>query len=150
MSEGTLRLPVLLTLLPLELSCQDPPAPPVPGPKPALIVAEPRQSADPGDPRRCDFDPPPMLFISPKVVLLDGAAVEETQLEAVLNSKQDLYALLGAPQHTDMAVQIVKGVPEKRVASFVAKARAAGFINITRFPDIESPRAPSKKTHISR
>jgi hypothetical protein len=149
MSNGTLRLQVLFTLLPLKLSCQDPPAPPVPKPKPAVIVAEPARSVDPRDLRRCDFDPPPMLLISPTLVLLDGVAVDESQLESVLNSKQDLYALLGAPPHTDLVVQIAKGVPEKRVAPFVTKARAAGFINITRFPDIESPQTPRQKPHTS-
>jgi len=87
-----------------------------------------------------------MLVVSPTLVLLDGVAVDETQLERALEDKQALYALLGAPPRTDMAVQVFKGVSEKRVAPLVAKAQAAGFVNITRFPDHDALKTPSKKT----
>ena len=91
-----------------------------------------------------------MLAITSMQVLLDGAAVDETQLEGALNNKQALYAQLGAPPKNIIIVQVAKGVPESRVSKYLAIARAAGFFNVTRLADFDSPETRAKKTHGAR
>lgn len=80
----------------------------------------------------CEYDPTPMLAISPKLAMLDGVPVDEPGLETNLRQRHELEELLGGALKTDIVVQVDAGVSEKRVRRFLASARGAGFVNVTR------------------
>jgi hypothetical protein len=75
-----------------------------------------------------------MLAIMPNMALLDGAPVDVGSLDNVLRNKRDLYRSLGDELRNEIVVQVAAGVSEKRVAPFLARARGAGFVNVTRMP----------------
>lgn len=80
-----------------------------------------------------------MLAILQNQALLDGVPVDLQGLDNVLKNKQDLYRSLGGSLKNDIVVQVAHGVSEKRVAPFLATARGAGFVNVTRLssPDMQ-------------
>ena len=73
-----------------------------------------------------------MFAILQKQALLDGVPVDEAGFEALLQFKQDLHELIGGGLKDEIVVQAASGVPEKRVRPFLASARGAGFVNVTR------------------
>ena len=126
------------------LGCQDPPplTTPIAATRPRLIAAEPVAQVEAEQFDGCGYDPTPMLAIFPKLVLLDGTSVDEEGLAAVLQSKQELYQMLGSMPKNDLVVQVAAGVPEKRVQRLLARAWSAGFVNVIRM-SIAAPAAPT-------
>jgi hypothetical protein len=74
----------------------------------------------------------PMLAILSKTAYLDGTPVYVTSLAQILRERRDLYEQMGAAPPEHIVVQVDAGVPEKRVWPFLASARGAGFVNVTR------------------
>jgi hypothetical protein len=142
-----LRFLQLLGLLAIMAGCRQSPSPPAPAP--AIIERAPVPSAR-GESFRCDYDPDPMLAITSTQVLLDSVAVDEAKLKGALNNTQALYAQLGSPPKNNIFVQVTKGVSESRVLRYLATARAAGFSNVTRLADFDSPETRATKSHGAR
>lgn len=67
--------------------------------------------------------------------------MDELTLYALLDGKRNLDALLKAPPHAAIALQVVKGVPEKRVTRALYAASRAGFVEVTRLPASEQKKA---------
>jgi hypothetical protein len=102
----------------------------------AHVTTHPAVNADPAQTTvatgACEFDPPPFLVITSKQALLDGVSIDEATLQSVLQEKQNIQTLIGAPTKHDIFVQVDVGVPESRVRRFLSNARGAGFTNVTR------------------
>ena len=101
------------------LACQEP--------SPTL-APEPREPPFKG----CDYDPTPLLTITPDDVWLDGVPVDLAAFEATLRAKQSLHRELAGGLKTEIVVQVRPGVSETRVAPFLATARDAGFVDAVR------------------
>jgi len=126
----TSRLIAMLVMLG-QIDCQGSP----PSGK-AHVTTHPTVNAEPAQTTVAtgdgEFDPPPFLVITPKQALLDGVPVDEATLQSVLQEKQNIQTLVGAPIRHDIFVQIDLGVPESRVRRFLSSARGASFTNVTR------------------
>lgn len=89
----------------------------------------------------CDYDFIPNLAVMPKQAYLDGTPVDLPGLDASLRAHQELFRELGGGPKTWIVVQVGAGVPEKRVAPFLAVARRAGFVNVQRLTPVAKQRA---------
>jgi hypothetical protein len=78
------------------------------------------------------MSPIPMLAILSTQTLVDGVPVDEPGLEATLNAKQALHAMLGGEPIREIVVQVGDAVSDERVDRFLERARRAGFVNTTR------------------
>lgn len=136
----SLALPGVLAIL---IGCNDVSSKPESAPKSAssIIEPEPIRARRMGEVQGCNYDPMPLLFIAPTGTYLDGTPVDELTLYALLDGKRDFDALLKAPAHSQIALQVVKGVPEKRVNRALYAASRAGFVDVTRLPDSEQKKA---------
>ncbi len=123
--------------------CEDAPAPPPCAPAPVPVswatlmkrVPVRRAPAPAARSSKCDYDPTPMLSISPTRAALDGLEVDEANIEATLKERQALYVALGGQPRREIVVQVYKGVSEKRVERFLARGQNAGFVEVTRMSD---------------
>lgn len=132
-TSNLVRFLAAVLLGPCAWGCQDPPSLPALSSRPTLIhVAASAEPATPEPFEGCDYDPTPMLAIMPNQALLDGVPVDLGSLDDVLRNKQGLYRSLGGGPRNDIVVHVAPGVSEKRVAPFLATARGAGFVNVTR------------------
>jgi hypothetical protein len=75
-----------------------------------------------------------MLAVFPKQALLDGVPVDAASLATILENKRVLYDMLGGNLKDQIVVQVATGVSERQVRPFLASARSAGFVNVTRLP----------------
>jgi hypothetical protein len=75
-----------------------------------------------------------MLAVFPKQTLLDGVPVDPAGLATILKNKRALYDELGSNLKDQIVVQVATGVSEKQVRPFLASARSAGFVKVTRLP----------------
>lgn len=126
------------------VGCHDAPAPPAPS-APPLVAPEPIRSAEKFT--GCDGPPiNPVLAILDHRVLIDGTSVSDSELESVLNAKQDLNALLGGEPIRDIYIQVATKVPEARVAQLLARAKNAGFVHVIRMEPIEEAPRPTARS----
>jgi hypothetical protein len=125
--------------------CKHSPLTPAPTPTPTVIEREPISPAHTEASHDCDYDPDPVLVITTTEVLLGGTPEDEAGLRAALRDRQAMYALIGAPPHVNVLLQVTKGVSEKRLARALAASSAAGFTNVTRLPDFDPTQARNKK-----
>jgi|GEM_PF-2761935 len=135
----TLRflLPATLFALALALSCRDRPNEPKrASPSPLLPGTTGKPQAK--DSNRCDFDPPPVLVVSSEYVYLDDITVDPDILELKLRDLRNLYIQVGARPRRDIVVQVAKGVRPDGVTRVLARARAAGFTDVTQVDNFDS------------
>ena len=55
--------------------------------------------------------------------------------EDAKRARQTLRASLGVEPKREIVVQVMKGVSEKRVERFLARARKVSFVNVTRLAE---------------